>query len=145
MQEACINNGDWGSRPMSYKTDMKTLDTIWANAKYGSLICPKCHGSLTMIQLEPIYDAENAYTPYKTIIECSSCSFSMKTESFSLLGSVKDITPEYVELGSWSPSGSRVLSRYKYLINPEVLQKLKKSGELVEFLIVNNEAVQIIG
>jgi hypothetical protein len=98
-----------------------------------------------MVQVEPIYDAENAYTPYRTVIECDSCDFKLETESFTVLGSVKDFDAEYVEIGSWSPSGSRVLSKHKHLLSYDLLRDLKKSGELVEFLIVNNQVIQVIG
>ena len=67
------------------------------------------------------------------------------TESFTILGSVKDFDADHVEIGSWSPSGSRVLSKYKHLLNFDLLKKLKKSTELVEFLIVDKQAIQVIG
>ena len=130
---------------MSSKNNVKLLDSIWAASDGKSLRCPRCKGPLTMIQLDPIFDTENAYTPYKTIIECSSCSFHLETESFTILGSIKEFDTEYVEIGSWSPSGSRVISRHKHNLPYNLLSKLKKSGELVEFFIVNNQAVQVIG
>ena len=130
---------------MNVKKNMDILNSIWNKNQGNNRICPQCKGTLTMIQMDPIYDTEGPYTPYKTIIECSSCSFSMETESFTILGSVKDFDEESVELGSWSPSGVRVLSKYKHVVNSSLLQKLKKSGELVEFLIVNNQVVQVIG
>jgi hypothetical protein len=134
-----------GLSKMNYKKNMNVLNSIWKEREGSHLICPQCKGTLTMIQMDPIYDTENPYTSYKTIIECSSCSFTLETESFTILGSVKDFDAESVELGSWSPSGVRVLSRYKYMVSTDLLQKLKKSGELVEFLIVNNQVVQVIG
>ena len=130
---------------MNYKKNMEILASIWENTGDKGLSCPQCNGTLTMVQLEPIYDAENAYTPYKTIIECTMCSFKLDTESFTILGSIKEFTDEYVEIGSWSPSGSRVLSKYKHLLKLDLLKKIKNSGELVEFLIVNNQAVEVIG
>jgi hypothetical protein len=69
----------------------------------------------------------------------------MVTESFTILGSIKDYDEKYIEIGSWGPSGSRVLSKYRYTISPDLLSQLKKSQELVEFLIVNEHAVQVIG
>lgn len=124
---------------------MEILTNIWDRNGDKSLTCPQCGGRLTMVQVEPIADAENAYTPYRTVIECSSCSFTLEAESFTILGSIKDFDAEYAEIGSWSPSGSRVLSRYKHLLGYELLKELKNTGELVEFLIVNNQAVQVIG
>lgn len=136
---------EWSISEMNYKKDVKILADIWDKTGKKNMICPQCGGSLTIVQVEPIYDAEEAYTPYKTVIECSSCSFKLETESFTILGSVKDFDAEYVEIGSWSPSGSRVLSRYKHLLSYDLLKELKNSGELVEFLIVNKQVIQIIG
>jgi len=107
---------------MSFKKNMDVLKDIWDKTG-GSMICPQCKGTLTMVQIEPISDTENPYIPYKTVIECASCP----------------------EIASWSPSGSRVLSKYEHILNYNLLQELKKSGELVEFLIVNKQVVQVIG
>jgi hypothetical protein len=109
------------------------------------MICPQCKGMLTIVQIEPIYDTENAYTPYRTVVECASCSFRMVTESFTILGSIKEYDAEYADIGSWGPSGSRMLSRFKHTLSPDLLAELKKSQELVEFLIVNEHVVQVIG
>lgn len=122
----------------------KILANLWKKNS-EILTCPQCSGTLTMIQLEPIMDMECDYTPYKTIIECSKCEFKLETESFTILGAVKDFDPEKVEIGSWTPSGSRSLAKYKHFLDFTLLQDLKKSGELVEFLIVNKQAVQVIG
>ena len=54
-------------------------------------------------------------------------------------GGVKDFDKEYVEIGSWGPSGSRVLSRFKHSISTNLLTELKKTQELVEFLVVNEK------
>ena len=129
---------------MSFKKNMDVLKDIWDKTG-GSMICPQCKGTLTMVQIEPIYDTENPYVPYKTVIECSSCSFKLITESFTILGSIKDFSSHHVEIASWSPSGSRVVSEYEHILNYDLLQGLKKSSELVEFLIVNKQVVQVIG
>jgi hypothetical protein len=129
---------------MSFKKNMDVLKDIWDKTG-GSMICPQCKGILTMVQIEPISDTESPYVPYKTVIECSSCSFKLTTESFTILGSVKDFGSHKVEIASWSPSGSRALSEYEHILNYNLLQGLKKSGELVEFLIVNKQVVQVIG
>lgn len=110
-----------------------------------ALRCPQCHGNLTIIQLEPIYDEDNAYTPYRTVVECGSCSYKLITESYTILGGIKNFDSQYVEIGSWGPSGSRILSRFKYSVNADLLRDLKKTQELVEFLILNEEVVQVIG
>ena len=132
------------SREMSYKKT-NIAEDIWGQSNQRSMVCPQCKGFLTVVQVDPIYETENAYTPYRTIVECSSCSFRMVTESFTILGSIKDFDNEYVEIGSWGPSGSRVLSRFKHSISSNLLNELKKSQELVEFLVVNEHIVQVIG
>ncbi|RLF27892.1 MAG: hypothetical protein DRN05_05000 [Thermoplasmata archaeon] len=109
------------------------------------MICPQCGGSMTIVQIEPVQDIENAYVPYRTVVECNSCSFKVEAESFTILGSIKDFDAEHVEIGSWSPSGSRVLSKYKHILSYDLLKELKKTGELVEFLIVDKQVVQVIG
>jgi hypothetical protein len=111
----------------------------------SALRCPQCQGTLTIIQLEPIYDETNAYVPYRTVVECASCSYRLVTESYTILGGIKNVDSQYVEIGSWGPSGSRVLSRFKYTVNPDLLRDLKKTQELVEFLILNEQVVQVIG
>jgi hypothetical protein len=132
------------SREMSYKRTSVAED-IWGQTAQRSMVCPQCKGFLTVVQVEPIYDTDNAYTPYRTVVECSTCSFRMVTESFTILGGIKDFDNEYVEIGSWGPSGSRVLSRFKHSISSNLLTELKKSQELVEFLVVNEHVVQVIG
>ena len=129
---------------MSFKRNMGVLKDIWDKTG-GSMICPQCKKTLTMVQIEPISDTENPYVPYKTVIECTSCSFSLTTESFTILGSIKDFDSHIIEIASWSPSGSRVLSKYEHILNYNLLKELKKSAELVEFLIVNKQVVQVIG
>ncbi|MFH1101129.1 MAG: hypothetical protein V1726_03730 [Methanobacteriota archaeon] len=131
---------------MIIKKNMDILANIWE--KTGDrrpFICPQCGRTLTIVQMEPIFDAENAYTPYKTVIECTCCSFSLETESFTILGGIRDFTGEYIEIASWSPTGSRVLSKYPHQLPSERLQEIKDTDDLVEFLIVNNQAVEIIG
>jgi hypothetical protein len=129
---------------MSYKKTTVAED-IWHQTTKQSMTCPQCGGFLTVVQVEPIYDPENAYTPYRTVVECSSCSFRMVTESFTILGGIKDFDTEYVEIGSWGPTGSRILSRFKHSISTNLLTELKKTQELVEFLVVNEHVVQVIG
>ena len=129
---------------MSFKKNMDVLKDIWDKTG-GSMICPQCKGTLTMIQIEPISDTENPYIPYKTVIECASCSFKLTTESFTILGSVKDFDSHHIEIASWSPSGSRVLSKYEHILDYDLLKNLKEFAELKEFLIVNKQVIQIIG
>jgi DNA-directed RNA polymerase subunit RPC12/RpoP len=127
------------------KKDMEILAGIWDKTHNNSMKCPECGGKMVLIQVEPINDAYNAYIPYDTIIECTHCDFKIRAESFTILGSIKEFDTHNVEIGSWSPSGSRVLSKYEHILDYELLKNLKKSGELVEFLIVNNQAIQVIG
>ncbi|MBN2066051.1 MAG: hypothetical protein JW771_04495 [Candidatus Thermoplasmatota archaeon] len=126
------------------KRSMEILADIWQRDASNSMKCPKCKGKLVLVQVEPINDAENAYVPYDTIIECTSCSFKIRAESFTILGSVKDFDMNQVEIGSWSPSGSRVLSKYEHIIDYDLLKSLKDSAELVEFLVVDDQVVQVI-
>lgn len=130
---------------MNYNKNLKILEGIWRKNRGEIMTCPQCGGSLTMVQIEQIYDLNNPYIPYKTVIECDSCAFKLTTESFTILGSIKNFDSHYVEIGSWSPSGSRVLSKYEHILSYELLKELERSGELVEFLVVNRQVVQVIG
>src|SRR5512136_589913 len=129
---------------MSYKKTSVAED-IWGQTAQQSMTCPQCKGFLCVVQVKPIYGTDNDYTPYRTVVECSTCSYRMVTESFTILGGIKNFDNEYVEIGSWGPSGSRVLSRFKHSISTNLLDELKKSQELVEFLVVNEHVVQVIG
>jgi len=133
---------------MGYKkSHMEILASVWDKTGRGrdSLKCPDCGEKLVLIQVEPIYDAQNAYVPYDTVIECTSCPFSLRAESFSILGSVKSFDMEQIEIASWSPSGSRVISKYEHILDYDLLKSLKESAELVEFLVVDKQVVQVIG
>jgi len=127
------------------KKDMEILADIWEKSDDKALICPQCGHKLVIVQVEPIPDAENAYIPYDTVIECTSCDFKIRAESFTILGSVKEFDLRHITIASWSPSGSRVLSNYEHILDYEALKKLKESAELKEFLIVNKQVIQIIG
>jgi len=122
---------------------MELLAGIWDRDK--SMLCPQCGHNMIIVQLDPIQDAENAYIPYETIIECSSCEFKIRAESFTILGSVKNFDLKNIEIASWSPSGSRVISRYEHVLDYGLLKRLKESAELKEFLIVNKQVIQVIG
>ena len=126
------------------KEEMKIVADLWD--KTGKkMICPQCKSEMIMVQLEPIQDAENAYVPYDTIIECTRCDFKVRVESFTILGSVKNFDLKNIEIASWSPSGSRVISNYEHVLDFDLLKDLKESGELKEFLIVNKRVIQVIG
>ncbi|MCK5636425.1 MAG: hypothetical protein KAH91_03310 [Thermoplasmatales archaeon] len=124
---------------------MEILAEIWDKSRSKPLSCPQCGHKMVIVQVEPIQDAENAYIPYDTIIECTSCEFKIRAESFTILGCVKDFDLKYVDIASWSPSGSRVISNYEHVLDYDLLKKLKESAELTEFLIVNKQVIQVIG
>lgn len=126
------------------RKDMEVITGLWKK-NHESMECPKCGGKMVLIQVEPIYDAHNAYVPYDTVIECTDCDFKIRAESFTILGSIKSFDSHMVEIGSWSPSGSRVISKYEHILDYDLLKDLKKSEELVEFLVVNDQVVQVIG
>ena len=127
------------------KKDMEILAIIWGKNGEDQLLCPQCKHKMVIIQLEPIEDSDNAYFPYDTVIECTNCDFNIKAESFTILGCVKDFNLKFIEIASWSPSGSRVISRYEHVLDYDLLKKLKESAELKEFLIVNDKVVEVIG
>lgn len=127
-----------------YNNNVNMIETLW-NGDKKSMRCPRCRGPLTMVQEEPLEDSDELYTTYSTIIECTKCSFQTTAESFTIFGSVKEYDSQQVEIGSWSPSGSRVVSKYDHHLNPDLLKELKTSEELVEFLILNHHVIQVIG
>ena len=127
------------------KRDMEILADVWDQSKSKSLLCPQCGHKMIIVQVEPIQEADNAYVPYDTVIECSYCDFKIRAESFSILGSVKNFDLKFIEIASWSPSGSRVISRYEHILDYDLLKKLKETTELKEFLIVNKQVIQVIG
>ena len=43
------------------------------------------------------------------------------------------------------PSGSRVISHLEHMLDYSIIKQLKESTELVEFLIVDDQVVQIVG
>jgi transcription elongation factor Elf1 len=127
------------------KRDMDILADVWDQSSNKSLTCPQCGHKMIIVQVEPIQDAEDAYTPYDTVIECISCDFKIRAESFSILGSVKNFDLKNVKIASWSPSGSRVISTYEHVLDYDLLKQLKETAELKEFLIVNKQVIQVIG
>lgn len=127
------------------KKDMEVVANLWDKKTHSAMICPKCGEKMVLIQVNPIQDVNNAYIPYDTVIECNSCGFKIRAESFTILGGVRSFDSHVLEIASWSPSGSRVISKYEHVLDYDLLKKLKNSGELVEFLVVNNQVVQVIG
>jgi hypothetical protein len=127
------------------KKNMDIIAKLWDRTGEKSMLCPKCGSKMIMIQLDPIQDYQNPYLAYDTIIECTKCELEIRTESFTILGSVKNFDLKKIEIASWSPSGSRVISCYEHILDYNTLKKLKESGGLKEFLIVNKHVIQIIG
>jgi len=121
------------------------LKELWDKSHGGGLVCPQCKRSLTIIQMDPVDQYDSLYTPYHTIIECSHCSFRLETESYTILGSVKSYDAHSIEIAGWAPSGSRVISHFEHMLDYGIMKQLKESTELVEFLIVDNQVVQIVG
>lgn len=127
------------------KKNMDVIAKLWDRTGENSMVCPNCGSKMIMIQLNPIQDYQNPYVAYESIIECTKCDYMIRTESFTILGSVKNFDLKEIEIASWSPSGSRVLSRYEHFLDYNILKKLKDSGDLKEFLVVNKHVIQIIG
>ena len=127
------------------KKNMEIVAGLWDRTGSSSMKCPKCGSKMIMIQVEPINDSNNPYVPYDSVIECTKCGYNIKAESFTILGSVKNFDLKNIEIASWSPSGSRVISNYEHVLDYDELKKLKESAELKEFLVVNNQVIQIIG
>jgi hypothetical protein len=127
------------------KENMRILADAWAKDEDKLLKCPQCGHRMVIVQVEPIDDDYNEYVPYDTVIECISCDLKVRAESFSILGCVNVFDLKHLTIAGWSPSGSRVLSTYEHVISYDVLKKLKNSGELKEFLIVNKQVIQVIG
>lgn len=125
--------------------NMKIMADAWDKSYDKILKCPQCSHRMVIVQVEPLIDDDNDYVPYDTVIECTNCDFKIQAESFSILGSIKDFDLKSVTIASWSPSGSRVVSKYEHIISYDILKKLKNSGELKEFLIVNKQLIQVIG
>jgi len=127
------------------KKNMKVVAGLWDRQESESMKCPKCNSKMILIQTEPINDNLNPYVAYDSIIECTKCGYNISAESFTILGSVKNFDLKNIEIASWSPSGSRVISNYEHVLDYDDLKKLKDSEELKEFLVVNEQVIQIIG
>ena len=125
------------------KRDANIISDVWnENNQYTS--CPKCGKDINISQINPVYNSNDEYVSFDTILECSNCSFKLRSESFKILGGVKDFDLKKISIGSWSSSGSRAFSNYEHVLEYDTLKKLKETGELVEFLVVNNHVVKIM-
>jgi hypothetical protein len=124
------------------KRDANILSEAW-NENNQHMNCPKCGKDMIISQINPIYGSDEENISFDTIIECSSCSYKLRSESFKLLGGVKDFDLKKISIGSWSSSGSRTSSDFEHVLDYNTLKQLKESGDLVEFLIVNRHVVKI--
>ena len=133
-----------GYNKMVYnKKNADILSEAW-DENTRSLICPKCGSEMNISEINPKSGLDDDFISFDTIIECNNCSFKLRTESLKILGGVKDFDLKKISIGSWSNSGNRVCSDFEHVLDYNMLKKLKESGELVEFLVVNNHVVDII-
>ena len=126
------------------KTKNKILSGLWDDKRSREFVCPECSGHLIIVQLEAMDDYENPYTPYKTVVECTNCSFDTQAISYTILGSIQSYDLDHVTIAAWSPSGNRVIRTFEHLLDYDVLKECNSSKELVEFLIVDDYSVHII-
>ena len=124
---------------------LKTMSDLWLNSDSHGLKCPVCQKDLLLIQAHEVQDFQNPYQIYDTIVECISCSYKIRTESYTILGAVDSNDMDNVTINGWSPSGSRVETTVEHILDYQLIKELKQTGELVEFLIVDNHAIQVIG
>ena len=122
----------------------KIVTSLWDELPPHELKCPQCGGHLIIVQMNPLEDAHNPYTPYETIVECISCSFHAHATSLSILGSIESFDHNKIIITGWSPSGNRVRSTFEHILDYGLLKKLQSSEEIVEFLIVDNHVVRVI-
>lgn len=125
----------------SKKIDL--LRDILSRSKEDFMVCPKCGAHITIVHLPPRYGSHGPV--YDTYLECSKCDFKMRVNSYTLYGAVKDYDDKTIEISSWSETGSREINRFYHVLDENLLKKLKESGDLVEFLIVNDIVLLVIG
>ena len=124
------------------KRDANILSEAWEESNQF-MTCPKCGSDMMISQINPINSSDCDHVSFDTVIECSSCSFKLRSESFKVLGGVKDFDLKKISIGSWSDSGSRISNDFEHVLDYDVLKNLKESGDLVEFLVVNKHVVKI--
>ena len=124
------------------KRDANILSEAWEESNQF-MKCPKCGSDMMISQINPINSTDSDHVSFDTVIECSSCSFKLRSESFKVLGGVKDFDLKKISIGSWSDSGSRTSNDFEHVLDYDVLKNLKESGDLVEFLVVNKHVVKI--
>ena len=139
--------GDWCrvGNNKSQNGMLKTISKLWINSNKKGLKCPHCKSNLILVQVDPIDDWDNPYQSYDTIVECTSCSFQTRSISYTILGSLNDYNVDHVTIDGWSPSGSRVETTFEHILDYDLLKELKTSHEMVEFLIIDDHVIQVVG
>jgi len=125
------------------KRDAGIVSEAWKESNHY-MNCPKCGSDMIISQINPMSSSDDNFISFDTIIECSSCSFKLRSKSFKVLGGVKDFDLKKISIGSWTDSGSRTSLDYEHVLDYDILKKLKDTGELAEFLIVNNHVVEVV-
>ena len=133
-----------GHNIMAYnKRDADILTEAWDETT-RSLTCPKCGSEMNISEINPRSGLDDDFMSFDTMIDCNNCAFKLRTESLKILGGVKDFDLKKISIGSWSNSGSRVSSDFEHVLDYDRLKKLKESGDLVEFLVVNKHVIDVI-
>ena len=131
----------FGAERRMLEEDIDILKRIFA--KNDPLKCPECGSFLIVIELPPSYGPHgiivNAY------LECPKCGFKKRVNTFTVYGAVRDYTENTVEIGSWSETGGREINTFHHILSEKLLGELKESQDLVEFLIVDDTIIAVIG
>jgi Zn ribbon nucleic-acid-binding protein len=137
--------GVWCRVEMKYSQNntLKNISDLWKINKKG-FKCPNCKADLIIVQADAIQDWNNPYQSYDTIVECVYCSFQAQAVSYTILGSLNKYDINKITIEGWSPSGSRVETTLEHLLDYQLLKELKSSQDLVEFLIIDEHAIQVI-
>jgi len=117
----------FGAERRMLEEDIDILKRIFA--KNDPLKCPEC-GSFLIV---------NAY------LECPKCGFKKRVNTFTVYGAVRDYTENTVEIGSWSETGGREINTFHHILSEKLLRELKESQDLVEFLVVDDTIIAVIG
>lgn len=111
--------------------------------KDNPMRCPKCEYSLIVIDLSPTYGPHGMIR--NTYLECPKCGFKRRVNSYTIYGAVREYSKETVEIGSWSEIGGREVNIFRHILSENLLKELKETQDLVEFLIVDNVVIAVIG
>ena len=128
-------------RKMLEDKDLDTLKGILSGKEI--MVCPRCGGHLTLVYLPPRYTGYRAV--YDTYLECNKCNFRIRVSSYTVYGAVRDFDEDTIEISTWSEMGSRETRRFYHVLDQALLKKLKEREDLVEFLVVNDTVLVVIG